>query len=348
MKKSIYVFIGILFIFMMLLTVTNTTMAASLDNIEVEVSKTKIAPGEEVTVTVNFGANLGAYTINAAYDNALFDYVRVEGGAATNHTDRIKLVYPNTVDAVTARTSASITFKAKQSITTSNPTDFAITLEGLAETDPANTFDDITTPIKKDVLVEPNYVDYSLLLNYTGDIEKNVGKNMTLVTSSTMGKNYDHVRLIAELTKEPSNAATAKLIATNNDGTQIDLIQNGWGEAQGYSIGGKDVKQELKLLGEFSQAGEYAIHIKLIDRDNSDSVIVEKTFNLNVVEEKTVQKPDETQTPSKPTQTQKPSQDTEKLPEQLPTTGTTQYALAIFAIFTLLVGYFLIKQNKNK
>ncbi|MCI9177953.1 MAG: LPXTG cell wall anchor domain-containing protein [Clostridia bacterium] len=340
MKKSIYLFIIAVLILFMILVPVSTVKAASLDNLQVEVSKAKVEPGQEVTVTTNFGKNLGAYTVDVAYDNNLFEYVRSEGGTENDNGTRVRLTYYDTTGGTTPRTNAKVTFKAKENIVTSNPTDFAITLEGLSNADASETYDDITTPIKKDVLVEPNYVDYNLTLNYTGTIEPKVAKDMTLITSSSMGKNYDHVRLIAEIAKEPSKDATTKLIAINDASQEIDLIQNGWGDAAGYSIGGKNVKQELKLKGEFSTVGDYTIHIKLIDRDNSDSVIVEKSFNLKVAEKQQA-KPD-TGTTNKPNNTQ------EKLPESLPKTGNTQYVV-IFAIIAVLAisYYFLSKRNQK-
>lgn len=342
MKKSVYLFITMIFVTFMLFLQTGIVNAASLDNIEVDVSKTKIAPGEEVTVTTKFGKDLGAYTVNVAYDNNLFEYVSAEGGTENDNGTRVKLTYYDQTGGTNPRANAKITFKAKDSIVTSNPTDFAITLEGLSNADASETYDDITTPIKKDILVEPNYVDYSLDLQYTGNIEPKVSKDMTLVTSSTMGKNYDHVRLIAEVTKEPSDAATTKLIAINDAGVEIDLIQNGWGEADGYSIGGKDVRQELKLQGEFSELGEYTIHVKLIDRDNSDSVITEKSFDIKVAEKETVPEENPDNTPET-----KPN-DKEELPATLPKTGGTQYALILLVITVLTISYvFIMKKSKK-
>ena len=48
----------------------------------------------------------------------------------------------------------SVTFRAKPDITTSNPTEFTITGEGLSNSDASVTFDDITIPIVKNVTVD--------------------------------------------------------------------------------------------------------------------------------------------------------------------------------------------------
>ena len=44
-------------------------------SVTVDVTKEKVLPGEEVTVNINFGTDLGAYTFDVAYDNSIFEYV---------------------------------------------------------------------------------------------------------------------------------------------------------------------------------------------------------------------------------------------------------------------------------
>lgn len=344
MKKILYVLTVVVLLTMVTFLMTSQVMALTLDTVNAEVSKTKIAPGEEVTVKVNFGKDLGAYTLDVAYDNAIFDYVRSEGGTQNDNGTRVRLVFYDSTGGSGARTDASVTFKAKESILTSNPTDFAITLEGMSNADASETYDDITTPIEKDVLVEPNYVDYSLNLQYTGSILVDEVKDMTLITASSMGKNYDHVRLIAQVTDKPSEDATAKLLATNEDDVEVDLIQNGWGEADGYALGGKDVKQELALRGEFNKTGKYSISIKLIDRDNSDAIIAQKTFDLTVVEEKQEEEPITTPEQNQPTTPETNKQENE-MPTTLPKTGNTQYALIIGFIAILTVAYVALSKK---
>ena len=176
-------------------------------------------------------------------------------------------------------------FKAKADITTSNPTEFTVTAEGLANADASVTFDDITIPIVKNVTVEPQYVDYTLKLEHTGNIIKGKENQMTLSYSSSMGRYYEHARLVAEATSPAG--ATVRLLATDKSRLEHDIIQSGWGDAQGYKIGGKDVSQVLQVRGIFSEVGDYTITLKLIDRDNSDSVIAQETFNFTAQEETT-------------------------------------------------------------
>ena len=347
MKKISFILFILVFVFSILFFQTGSAFAATLDNVQVNVSKNKIAPGEQVTVSIDFGKALGAYTANIAYDNAIFDYVSSESGTHDDNGTRVKLVYYDSTGGTNPRTNATVTFKAKDSIITSNPTNFAITLEGLANSDASETYDDITTPIEKDVLVEPNYVNYTLSLKYDGNIEPNVGKDMTLITESSMGKNYDHVRIIAEVTKKPSDSSTVKLLARNENDVELDLIQNGWGEADGYALGGKDVKQELAIKGEFSEVGNYIVNIKLINRDDSDSVIVQKDFSFTVSKTEVTDKEEQTPSTEENPSTTPENNTTNETPNSLPKTGNTHYIL-IFSVIGILAGlYFITVKRKN-
>ena len=349
MKKVFYVF-AILVLFFVITSVPSFAATVPLDSVTTSVDKEKITPGEEVTLTVNFGKEMGSYTVNAAYDNAIFEYVSAKGGTANDTGDKVILSFHDSGGGTSPSSEASITFKAKEGLNASNPTDFSVTLEGMANNDASERYDDILIAIVEDVLVEPKYVDYTLSLEYTGNIKQNEQKDMKLITESSMGKNYDHVRLIAEVIAKPSEDATAKLLAMQDD-MEIDLIQSGWGEAEGYAIGGKDVRQELLLRGEFSTIGEYTIDIRLIDRDDSDTVIVEKSFDITVGEE-TTQTPSEEETGTEKPNTQNPSTEgsepQENLPEAYPQTGIMQYAIVAIAIIGLISIYVaLIKSKKD-
>ena len=159
MKKTNYIF-AIMFIMFTVAIFTVTVFtgesyAAALNSINVQTDKTTIRPGEQVTVTINFGASLGAYTFDIAYDNAIFEYVTSEGGTANDTTQKVRVTYYDTTGGNNPRTNMSVTFRAKSELTTSNPTNFAVTAEGLANADATVIYDDITTPITINVTVEP-------------------------------------------------------------------------------------------------------------------------------------------------------------------------------------------------
>lgn len=339
MKKiiSIITIISILLV----LIFTGSTYAESLDTIGVDVDKTLVHSGEEVKVTVNFGTELGAYTGIVAYDDTIFDYVSVEGGTPNDTGDKVRVVFYDTTGGTAPRSSMSVTFRAKADITTSNPTEFQITAEGLANADASVTYDDIGTPITKNVTVEPQYVDYTLNLTHTGDIIKGQENAMTLSYSSPMGRYYEHARLIAEATTP--EGANVQLLGTDSQGLEHNIIQNGWGDAQGYKIGGKDVSQVLNVKGIFSELGDYTITLKLIDRDNSDIVIAQNTFNFKAVETPTTP---EQPTPVEP-QPEAPAVTEEtETPKVLPKTGNNIYIPIIIVLIALVSSYIYFSKRK--
>ena len=349
MKKVLSIISILLLIFSVsFATISN---AASLDTLDITTDKQIVNPGSEVVVNIEFGKELGSYTFDVAYDNNLFEYVSSEGGTSNDTGTKVRTYFFDSSGGTSPRSNMSVTFRAKEGITTSNPTDFSITAEGLANPDASVNYDDITIPITKNIVVEPQYVDYDISLTYTGEVVKQEEKDMVLTLSSTMGRYYDHVRIIAEA--QTPAGATVTLEGVDEQDLTHDIIQNGWGDASGYKIGG-NVNQVLNLKGMFTDSGNYTITFKLIDRDNSDTAIATKTVSIDVKEEATVippeeneeenieQKPEET-LPKEENQTVK-----EELPETLPKTGFNSYAVIVVAIIGLAILYIYInKKNIN-
>lgn len=349
MKKMISIFAIVTFLTVLIFT--GNSYAAALDTIDVQTDKTTVRPGEEVKVTVQFGQDLGKYTFNVAYDNNIFDYVSAEGGTASDTTvndttSKVQVAYDDTANGTSPKTNMSVTFRAKADLTTSNPTEFTITADDLANADGTTQFDAITTPIVKNVTVEPVYVDYTLKLEHTGEIIKEEEKAMTLSYSSPMGRYYEHARLIAEATTPAG--ATVQLLATDQASLEHDIIQSGWGDAQGYKIGGKDVSQVLQTKAIFNQAGDYTITLKLIDRDNSDQVIVEKAFPFTVLEEATPVTPvvPERTEPTTPEEPEVEEVNPEETPKKLPKTGSNLYIPVIVVLIALISSYVYFNKKK--
>ena len=341
MKKIISIFTIVTLLTVLIFT--GASYAAALDTIDVQTDKTTVRPGEEVKVTIQFGKDLGAYTFDVTYDNKIFDYVSAEGGTANDTTDKVRVVYHDATGGTNPRTNMSVTFRAKADITTSNPTEFTITAEGLANADASVQFDDITTPIVKNVTVEPVYVDYTIKLEHAGEIVKTEEKAMTLSYASPMGRYYEHARLIAEATTPAG--ATVQLLATDQANLEHDIIQSGWGDAQGYKIGGKDVSQVLQTKAIFSQAGDYTITLKLIDRDNSDQVIAEQAFPFTVLEEATAVAPENPE-PTTPEEPEVEEVNPEETPKKLPKTGSNVYVPVIVVLIALVSSYVYVNKKK--
>lgn len=347
MKKIIGIFTIITLI--ALFFFTQTSYAVALDAINIQTDKQIVRPAEEVKLTINFGQELGAYTFDISYDNKIFDYIGVEGGTANDMSDKVRVTYYDQTGGSNPRTSMNVTFKAKDDITTSNPTEFTVTAEGLSNPDASVIYDDITVPIVKNLTVEPAYVDYAFKLQYTGDIIREEEKEMTLSYFSSMGRYYEHARLVAEASSP--QGASVKLLATDQAGLEHDIIQSGFGDAQGYKIGGKDVSQILQTRAIFSDVGEYTINFKLIDRDNSDNIIAQESFKFTVTETPAQVTPPnntenvETQVPENETIT-KEEVEKEEVPTKLPKTGENIY-IPFVAVLALSVGAYVF-YNKKK
>ena len=172
MKKIVSLIVVLMIISVAILT--GNVYAAPLNSVNVETSKDLVRPGEEVRVNIEFGQALGSYTFDIAYDNSIFEYVSSEGGTPNNTGTKVRVVFYDSTGGTNPRTNMSVTFKAKSDITTSNPTEFNVTAEGLANSDASVNYDDITSPITKNVTVEPEYIDYTLNLE---SVNENLLKN---------------------------------------------------------------------------------------------------------------------------------------------------------------------------
>ena len=339
--------------FILLGILVGKSNAAALDAIQINTNKEIVNPGSEIVLNINFGKPLGAYTFDINYDNNLLEFVSTDGGTENDNGTRVRIVYYDSSGGSNPKESMNVTFKAKEGIQTSNPTDFSITAEGLSNPDASESYDDITVPIKKSITVEPQYEDYKFELTYSGNPIINEEKEMTLTLSSAMGRFYDHSRILAEATT-PNNG-NVQLLGTDENQLEHDLIDSGWGDVSGDKIGG-NVTKTLNLRGIFDTAGQYTITFKLIDRDNSDSVIAENSFTINV-EEKQILPPTEEHPPTEIPSENNPNNVTEgqvqgnntenDLPKELPKTGYNYYA--IFGITILVIGlavYILRRKSK--
>ena len=360
--KKIIKLISIIFIMMFISIFSNRVNAESLDAINIDTNKNIVNPGTEVTLTINFGKSLGAYTFDIAYDNALLEFVSASDGTPSDQGTKVRVVYYDSSGGSNTKDSLTVTFKAKEGITTSNPTDLSITAEGLANGDATEQYDDIVVPITKNITVEPDYKNYNLELQYSGNIIENEEKEITITTKSEMGRYYDHARLLAEVST--TTGGTVTLIGIDEQQAEHDLIQSGWGDPSGYKIGG-NVNQVLKFTGLFTKAGDYKITLKLIDRDSSDTSIVEETFDIKVSEKQTsnnngnnnntvngggtVNNNTNNNTNNNITNNvTNNTNNTEKLPEELPKTGIDYISIGIIAVLIVSMIYVIKTKNQKR
>lgn len=323
--------------------------AASLDGVKVTTDKDVVHPGTNVTLSIEFGKDLGSYTFDIAYDNSLFEYVSSSDGTANDLDSKVRVVFYDSTGGSNPKSSLSVVFKAKDNITTSNPTNFLVTAEGLANADASEQYDDITTPITTDLTVEPAYSDYQLNLEYDGNIIKNEEKDITISTISQMGRYYDHARLVADVTTETSGKVS--IIGMDENQIEYDLIQDGWGDSSGYELGG-EVNQVLNFTGLFTESGNYTITLKLIDIENSNETISENSFNITVLDNEISDTTDEENNNNNIINDNNITESTENtlnetVPEELPKTGINYIAIASLLIVASILGYIIIFNKKK-
>ena len=353
MKKFLSILMIIAILSMTIFIGQVNAQSVPLNSVTLDTNKSTVHPGETITLTINFGTDLGAYTFDVAYDNNLLEYVSAEGGTPSDNGTRVRVTFYDSTGGTSPRTNMSVTFKAKEGIITSNPTDLSVTAEGLANADASQEYDDIGTPIKKNIVVEPIYQDYNIELTYAGDVIVNQEKEMTLKISSSLGKNYEHARIIAEATTPSGGQVTLK--GTDEQQLEHDIIQSGWGDASGYEIGGQNVEKVLSLRGNFTKAGAYTIKIILIDRDSSDAEIVSKTFSITALDEQTGNGNTDIgngiegtieENENLPMEEETQNEEQENLPETLPKTGRNIFIPIIIAIIAI-VSTIAVLRKKN-
>ncbi len=355
--RKILIFITVLFLAIAIMQTTIYAASIPLNSITVNISKDKIEPGEEVKVDINFGTELGAYTFDIAYDNSIFEYAKSEGGTENDNGTRVRVNYYDSTGGTNPRTNMYVVFKAKEDITSTNPTNFSITAEGLANSDASQEYDDITQAIEKQLTVEPNYKQYNIDLEYTEKLIKDKDIDLKLVTKSSMGKNYDNLMTKAEIISKPQNA-NIKLTAMEDNSNEINMIETGYGSTKGFSLGGKNAHHEINMKANFDTTGEYKIKFSILDKDSSNALVVEKEFTLNVIEENTNvsdtennadnEDNSENNNPNNSNDNQNSNiNNEEELPKELPKTGMTQYVY-IIAIISLLLSGYIVNKNLKK
>ncbi len=347
MRKIVSLITILLVLFLLTYSINSyaVSMIEELKTVQITIDKETVHPQETVTLNIAFGTDMGAYTAKVDYDANLLEYVSAEGGDANNTGEKVIVTYAyKQVQGQNPRNSMSITFKAKGEdvITTTNPTSLTVSLEGLANPNATIEYYLTTSQTIKELIVEPIYEDYKIALNYTGDILPEEEKDMEIVVSSSMGKNFAKTRLVASLTGPEGQ--DMQLLAQKDEDEQYDIIESGWGSEQGDAIGGKDVAKKIQARGIFSGEGTYNLTLKLINRDDSDAVIASNTFEIKVGKATSTQTPEQGTTPEPEPQT--PSSNTNKTPSTLPKTGNTIYA-SILSIVVILVSAYIVLKKKD-
>lgn len=280
MKKILNISIILLFILEVASFASMQIPMSNLDYLNITLNKEIVHPNEEVILNINFGQNLSEYEIDIAYDKNLFEYISVDSDANVNDNgDVLTISFPTMSSGTLTLNQINVTFKAKDDIVTTNPTDFKITLENLKDEnlmDIANP----SNPVEKTLIVEPIYANYKIDFSYEGIISKNEEKKMKLILKSEMGQNYSNTKIYASVLNP--EGAEVKLVANDEEGMEYNFLEEGWGGRTGEPIGGKNVVKEMDLRGTFSKEGTYEITFYVVDLNSSEYVIASDTFEIEV------------------------------------------------------------------
>lgn len=179
--------------------------------------------------------------------------------------------------------------------------------------------------------------EVNFIISYDGTVTKNEPKSVMIVLEGKSAPTYTKVRVKVDV----SGPATPKLIAKDSLGTEIDIAQTGyWGPDTGFPIQG-DFKNETPVIATFPEAGEYTIKVSLINLENGNSVITEKSITVDVQEQAIITNTIEN------TVTNTITNAINNEVTELPKTGTSLMEYAIYALVIVAFAYMIyhIKQK---
>lgn len=118
-------------------------------------------------------------------------------------------------------------------------------------------------------------------ISYTGEVKVNEEKGTNIILAGQSTPTHAKVRVKVEI----EGPATPKLMATDSLGTQIDIAQVGyWGPEAGFAIAGT-FTNETPVKATFTKAGAYTIKLTLLDVQNANDILAQKTVTIQVKED---------------------------------------------------------------
>lgn len=121
-------------------------------------------------------------------------------------------------------------------------------------------------------------------ISYTGEVKVNEEKDTNIILAGQSTPAHTKVRVKVEI----EGPATPKLMATDSLGTKIDIAQVGyWGPETGFAIAGT-FTNETPVKATFTKAGAYTIKLSLLDVQNGNDILAQKTVTIQVKEDELV------------------------------------------------------------
>ena len=165
-------------------------------------------------------------------------------------------------------------------------------------------------------------------ISYEGEVKVNEEKSTLIILAGENTPVHTNVRVKVDI----EGPATPKLLATDSLGTEIDIAEWGyWGPESGFAIGGT-FSNETPVRATFTEAGSYTITLKLLDVQNGNDILAEKSVTIQVKENEPVV-----------------NEVTNEPVEELPKTGTslTEYIIyATLLIAVIYIGYQIRERRK--
>lgn len=155
-------------------------------------------------------------------------------------------------------------------------------------------------------------------ISYEGEVKVNEEKSTLIILAGENTPVHSNVRVKVDI----EGPAKPKLMATDSNGNQINIAETGyWGPEAGFAIAGT-FKNETPVKATFTEAGSYTITLKLLDVQNGNDVLAEKSITIQVKGNE----PAVNEVVNEPV-------------EELPQTGTSLMEYTIYAAILLVVIY---------
>ena len=169
-------------------------------------------------------------------------------------------------------------------------------------------------------------------ISYEGKVKVNEEKSALIILAGENTPVHTNVRVKVDI----EGPATPKLLATDSLGTEIDIAEWGyWGPESGFAIAGT-FSNETPVKATFTEAGSYTITLKLLDVQNGNDILAEKSVTIQVKENEPAVNEITNEIVNEPT-------------SQLPQTGTslTEYAIYAVVLFAVIyLGYRIMERRK--
>lgn len=172
-------------------------------------------------------------------------------------------------------------------------------------------------------------------ISYTGEVKVNEEKNAIIILAGENTPVHTNVRVKVDI----EGPATPKILATDSLGNELDIAQLGyWGPDAGFTIGGT-FSNETPIRATFKEKGSYTITLTLIDVQNANDILAQKSVTIQVTEDEPIVNEVANETIN---------QIVNEPITQLPQTGTSLTEYLIYAVVLFAIIYFVYQIRERR